>query len=83
MRKKYLIKPPSSQPYQHLEYSSILTHSQQPEHASRGSHNRPTRPMPHRLKTEPANEMEASGLRRKESSVGNLRKGRYFMPGNK
>ena len=82
MRKKYLLKSPS-QPYMHLEYSSLLNNSHQIDPLVRHSHNKPGRPLPHRMKTEPnANEVRNShSLKRREVSVGNLQKGRYYLGG--
>ena len=51
MRKKYLLKASPSQAHLHLEYSSILNHTQNPDLKPRGSHNRPSRGQMNRLKT--------------------------------
>ena len=55
MRKKYLLKQSPSQAHLHLEYSSILNHTQNSDIKPRGSHNRPSRGQMNRLKTEPPN----------------------------
>jgi hypothetical protein len=53
MKKKYLIKNPSSQGHLHVEYGSVLNHSQQVGTNPRPTHNhRSSRPHPSRLKTE-------------------------------
>jgi hypothetical protein len=83
MRKKYLVKHPSSKAYLHLDYSSLLTHSQQPELKSRGTHAHPKRPLGTRFKTEPGEPLERHSLKRRESSVGSLKKGRKYLPANK
>lgn len=85
MKKKYLIKNASSKAYTHLEYSSVLNHSQQPDLMARATHTRLTKPFPHRLKTEPPplEASEGKSLKKREGSTNNLRKGRFILPGNK
>ena len=91
MKKKYLIKPPSSNPYNHtLDYTSLINHSYEQHPIPRHSHVRPTRPLPHRLVTEPAAEPKeykegqndrTSKRGKRQGSDSKLMKGRYLVGG--